>query len=199
MLKATKANVNVKATTPTRSSRPVPMTLKKQVIVSPARPRSFKIGDKAVYPAHGVGVIKGIESRDICGSKQDFYVLQILSSGATLMVPTEGSLKAGMREVISDDEIEKVYVILKSPGRVTQTTWNRRFREFNDKLRTGSLADVAEVLRDLNSLKGDKDLSFGEKRMLDKARSMIVAEIGAARGRAEGEVEVELEQILLPH
>ena len=115
------------------------------------------------------------------------------------MVPTEGSLKAGMREVISDDEIEKVYVILKSPGRVTQTTWNRRFREFNDKLRTGSLADVAEVLRDLNSLKGDKDLSFGEKRMLDKARSMIVAEIGAARGRAEGEVEVELEQILLPH
>ena len=202
MLKATatKTNVaNVKATTPTRSSRPVPMTLKKQVLVSPARPRSFKIGDKAVYPAHGVGVIKGIESRDICGSKQDFYVLQILSSGATLMVPTEGSMKAGMREVISDDEIEKVYVILKSPGRVTQTTWNRRFREFNDKLRTGSLADVAEVLRDLNSLKGDKDLSFGEKRMLDKARSMIVAEIGAARGRAEGEVEVELEQILLPH
>lgn len=181
----------------TRAARTVPMINKKTVF--PGGSMHFKIGDKAVYPAHGVGVIKGIESRDIGGSKQDFYVLQILSSGATLMVPTEGCSKAGMREVISDEEIDSVYVILKSPGRVTQTTWNRRFREFNDKLRTGSLSDIAEVLRDLNSLKGDKDLSFGEKRMLDKARSMIVAEISAARSRAETEVEAELEQIMLPN
>jgi CarD family transcriptional regulator len=104
-----------------------------------------------------------------------------------------------MREVISDEQIDCVYTILRSPGRVSTTTWNRRFREFNDKLRTGSLSDVAEVLRDLNSLKHDKDLSFGEKRMLDKAKTMIVAEISAARSRNENDVTSELEGLLLPN
>lgn len=160
---------------------------------------TFKIGDKAVYPAHGVGVIKGIESRSIGEGKQDFYILQIISSGATLMVPITASDRAGMRCLISDDEVRRVYKILRSPGKISHTTWNRRFREFNDKLRTGSLADVAEVLRDLCSLKGDKDLSFGEKKMLEKARGMIVSEISAAMCRAEGDVEVELNQMLLPN
>ncbi len=159
----------------------------------------FKVGDKAVYPAHGVGVIKRIESRDIGGRSQDFYVLQIISSGATLMVPTTGCDRAGMRGLISDVEIKNVYGILKTPRRVSQTTWNRRFREFNDKLRTGSVSDIAEVLRDLCSLKSDKDLSFGEKKMLDKALGMIVAEISAACSRSESEVEAELNQILLPN
>jgi CarD family transcriptional regulator len=159
----------------------------------------FKIGDKAVYPAHGVGVIRGIETRDIGGSKLDFYVLQIISSGATLMVPTNGCEKAGMRELISRNEVSRVYDILKSPGRVSQTTWNRRFREFNDKLRTGSVVDIAEVLRDLCSLKGDKDLSFGEKKMLDKALGMIVTEISAALAKDESEVQAELSNMLLPH
>ncbi len=159
----------------------------------------FKIGDKAVYPAHGVGVIRGIESRDIGGAKQDFYMLQIVSSGATLMVPTTGCEKAGMRELISRNEVSRVYDILKSPGRVSQTTWNRRFREFNDKLRTGSVVDIAEVLRDLCSLKGDKDLSFGEKKMLDKALCMIVTEISAAMAKDESEVQAELSSMLLPN
>ncbi len=157
----------------------------------------FKIGDKAVYPAHGVGVIRKIESRSIGGSNQDFYVLQIISSGATVMVPTAASVRAGMRRVISDAQVKDVYSILKSPGRVSQTTWNRRFREFNDKLRTGSVRDVAEVLRDLCTLKTDKDLSFGEKKMLDRAKSMIVAEISAACSREEAKVEQELDQMLL--
>ena len=153
---------------------------------------------KAVYPSHGVGIIQAIESLDIGGRRQDFYVLQILASGATLRVPTV-SEKTGMRGVISDREIENVYTILRSPGKISQTTWNRRFREFNDKLRTGFLADVAEVLRDLNSLKTGKDLSYGEKRMMDKARSMIVAEISVARSQAEHLVESELNTILLPN
>ena len=159
----------------------------------------FKVGDKAVYPAHGVGVVQRIESRDIGGTKQEFYVIQILSSGATLMVPISACERAGMRGLISDDEIKGVYKILRSPGRVSQTTWNRRFREFNDKLRTGSVSDIAEVLRDLCSLKGDKELSFGEQKMLDKALSMIVAEISAACSRSEEEVQVELHQMLLPN
>lgn len=159
----------------------------------------FKVGDKAVYPAHGVGVIKRIESRRIGEVNQDFYVLQILSSGATLMVPTSGCERAGMRNLITDDEISKVYAILRSPGKVSHTTWNRRFRDFNDKLRTGSVGDIAEVLRDLCSLRGDKDLSYGEKKMMDKALAMLVAEISAAAGREISEVEVELGQLLMPH
>jgi CarD family transcriptional regulator len=157
----------------------------------------FKVGDKAVYPAHGVGVIKRIESRKIGGTNQDFYVLQILSSGATLMVPTTSCERAGMRGLISDMEIKNVYKILKSPGKVSHTTWNRRFREFNDKLRTGSVADIAEVLRDLCSLRGDKDLSYGEKKMMDKALSMLVSEISAAGSREAVDVEQELNKMLL--
>jgi CarD family transcriptional regulator len=159
----------------------------------------FKVGDKAVYPAHGVGVIKRIESRRIGEVNQDFYVLQILSSGATLMVPTSGCERAGMRSLISDEEISKVYAILRSPGKVSHTTWNRRFRDFNDKLRTGSVGDIAEVLRDLCSLRGDKDLSYGEKKMMDKALAMLVAEISAAAGKEISEVELELGQLLMPN
>jgi CarD family transcriptional regulator len=159
----------------------------------------FKVGDKAVYPAHGVGVIKRIESRVIAGTNQDFYVLQILSSGATLMVPTSGCERAGMRGLISDVEINRVYTILRSPGKVSHTTWNRRFRDFNDKLRTGSVSDIAEVLRDLCSLKGDKDLSYGEKKMLDKALAMLVSEISAAAGRDSADVQLELSQLIMPH
>jgi len=159
----------------------------------------FKIGDKAVYPAHGVGVIKGIETKHIAGSQQDFYVLQIISSGATLLVPTSGCERAGMRCLVSDSDIQSVYKILRSPRRVSQTTWNRRFREFNEKLRTGSVADVAEVLRDLASLRTDKDLSFGEKKMLEKALTMLVAEISAACCRTESDVQTELNQMLLPN
>lgn len=159
----------------------------------------FKVGDKAVYPAHGVGVIKRIESRSVGGTSQDFYVIQILSSGATLMVPTNSCERAGMRSLISDDEISNVYKILRSKGRVSHTTWNRRFREFNDKLRTGSVGDIAEVLRDLCSLRGDKDLSYGEKKMMDKALAMLVSEISAAGSRKETEVEQELHQMLLPN
>lgn len=156
----------------------------------------FKVGDKAVFPAHGVGVIKSVESREIAGSKQDFYVLHIISSGAKLMVPTSTSSKAGMRGLISDPEITGVYDILKTRRKVNQTTWNRRFREYNEKLRTGSVNDVAEVYRDLHYLKSDKDLSYGEKRMLEKARELVVTEISAASDRGVAEVEQEIDQIL---
>lgn len=157
----------------------------------------FQVGQKAVYPSHGVGTIRRIETRTIAGQPQDFYVLQIESSGATLMVPTTGSQRTGMRRLISDTDIEAVFKILKSPGNVSQTTWNRRFREFSDKLRSGSVCDLAEVLRDLNSLKSGKDLSFGEKNMLDRARTLLIEEICAVRQVQETEVEQELETILV--
>lgn len=157
----------------------------------------FKVGDKAVYPAHGVGVIKKIETKDICGSSVDFYVIKILSSGATVMVPTK-QVGKGIRALISTREVKGVYSILKSEGIVTKTTWNRRFREFSEKLRTGSVVDIAEVLRDLNTLQVDKELSFGEKKMMDKAREMIVTEISAASLKPEEVIGTELDKMLLP-
>lgn len=148
----------------------------------------FKIGDKAVYPAHGIGVITGIESRSIAGASKDFYVLQILCSGATLMVPTDNCARAGMREPISNQDVDKIYRVLKQPGKINRSTWNRRFREYNDKLRTGSLVEIAEVLRDLNSLRTDKDLSYGEKKMLDKAKDLVIAELSIASDKTQGEI-----------
>ncbi|MEZ4741282.1 MAG: CarD family transcriptional regulator [Bdellovibrionota bacterium] len=159
----------------------------------------FKVGDKAVYPSHGVTVIKNIESKEVAGSKMDFYVLQIVSSGATLMVPTAASERAGMRGLISSSEIESVYSILRNPGKVSQRTWNRRFREFNEKLRTGSLSDIAEVLRDLWTLQSAKDLSYGEKKMMERAQELIVSEICAAQGSKPVDVESEITQMLMPN
>ena len=104
----------------------------------------------------------------------------------------------GLRAVISPREVERIYDILKSPSKKSTATWNRRFRALNEKLNTGNLVEIAEVLRDLSSLRNDKDLSFGEKKMLERARSMIVAEISAAKNLDRCSVETELNHILLP-
>ena len=155
----------------------------------------FQVGDRAVFPSHGVGIVKSIESREIAGSKQDFYVLHIISSGAKLMVPTTSCSKAGMRCLISDQEIKNVFDILKTRRKINHTTWNRRFREYNDKLRTGSVTEVAEVYRDLHYLQSDKDLSYGEKKMMKKARELMITEISAASERETNEVEEKIDDI----
>lgn len=157
----------------------------------------FNIGDKAVYPAHGVAEIKGIESKEVSGSKMDFYVLKILSSGARLMVPTMASERAGMRDLINDDEISNVYSILKEPGHVSQRAWNRRFREFSEKLRASSINEVAEVLRDLWALQGQKELSYGEKQMLEKAMDLLKDEICASQGKESADIETEIKGCLM--
>jgi CarD family transcriptional regulator len=157
---------------------------------------TFRVGQKAVYPCHGVGTIENIESREIGGSAQEFYVLTIHSTGAKVMVPTRSAQTVGLRDVITAPEVERIYDILKSPSKKSNATWNRRFRALNDKLNTGSLVEIAEVLRDLSSLKHDKDLSFGEKKMLERARNMIVSEICAARNEESFDIETELNTIL---
>lgn len=158
----------------------------------------FNIGQKAVYPCHGVGTIETIESRSIGGDNQEFYVLKIQSTGAKVMVPTRSARSVGMRAVISAPEVERIYEILKSPSKRSNATWNRRFRALNEKLNTGNLVEIAEVLRDLSSLRHDKELSFGEKKMLERARSMIVSEVCAAREEDRIAIENELSTILAP-
>ena len=156
----------------------------------------FKVGDKAVYPAHGVGEVKSIESKDIMGSKQTFYVLQILDSGMKIMVPTANVNAVGLREVISDQEVDDVYEILKQRDvHIDNQTWNRRYREYMDKIKTGSVYEIAEVLRDLSLLKFKKELSFGERKMLDTAKSLLMKELAICEGREEDEIEEEINEI----
>lgn len=156
----------------------------------------FTVGEKAVYPCHGVGTIEDIEACSVGGLKQDFYVIKIHSTGAKVMVPIRAAKTVGLRSVISVPDVEKVYEILKRPSKKSSATWNRRFRTFNDLLNTGNLEKIAEVLRDLSSLSTNKELSFGEKKMLERARNMLVAEISVARNEEKSVIELELNHIL---
>lgn len=156
----------------------------------------FCVGEKAVYPCHGIGTIENIEQCNIGGSTQDFYVLKIHSTGAKVMVPTRSAKTVGLRSIITFPEVEKVFQILQSPSKKSNATWNRRFRTLNDKLNTGNLVEIAEVLRDLSSLSSDKELSFGEKKMLERAKNMLISEISVARGEEKSTTEHELNHIL---
>jgi CarD family transcriptional regulator len=157
---------------------------------------NFCIGDKAVYPAHGVGEVTAIERREILGQNQNVYILKILDNGMKIMIPTDKVSSVGLREVIPKNRVKDVYKILKEKGiTVKSQTWNRRYREYMEKIKTGSIYDIAEVLRDLYLLKFDKDLSFGERKMLDTARSLLIKEISVARNVGEKVVEKELEDI----
>jgi len=157
---------------------------------------AFKIGDKAVYPAHGVGVIEGIETREIAGTKQTFYVLKIMENGMTIMVPTRNADNIGMREVIASEQIHQVFDILQERGvKLDSQTWNRRYREYMGKIKTGSVFEVAKVLRDLSILKTSKSLSFGERKMFDIAKSLLVKELSVAQDEPESAVETQISDI----
>lgn len=156
----------------------------------------FDVGDLAVYPAHGVGVIEKIESQEISGCRQEFYVMRILENDMIIMIPKNNVNNVGLREIIGEGEVRKLYSILKKKDVVIDNqTWNRRYREYMDKIKTGSVFEVAEVYRDLLMLKVEKDLSFGERKMLDTARSLLVKEISLAKNVKEEQVEKDLERI----
>jgi len=156
----------------------------------------FNVGDLAVYPAHGVGVIEKIEAQEISGCQQDFYVMRILDNNMLIMIPTNNVNNVGLRDLIGQTEVSRLYSILKKRDvTIDNQTWNRRYREYMDKIKTGSAFEVAEVYRDLLILKIDKDLSFGERKMLDTARNLLVKEISLARKIGEDQVEKDLDKI----
>lgn len=156
----------------------------------------FKVGDLAVYPAHGVGVIESIESKQISGSEQKFYIMRILDNGMTIMIPIDNVESVGLREVIDEKEIPKVYEILMNRDvEIDTQTWNRRYREYSEKIKTGSLFEIAEVLRDLVLLKYDKTLSFGERKMLDMAKNLLVKEISIVKNVDEQLVADEIQRL----
>jgi CarD family transcriptional regulator len=129
---------------------------------------NFKVGDKAVYPGQGVGEVMGIEHKEV----------------------------AGQRQIIGEKDVRRVYGILREKEvSVDSTTWNRRYREYMDKIKTGSVFEIAEVLRDLYLLRSDKDLSFGERKMLDTARSLLIKELAIAKETDEEAIEEDLKKI----
>jgi CarD family transcriptional regulator len=161
----------------------------------------FKKGDLAVYPAHGVGVVEGIECCEISGENQTYYVLKVLDSEATIMVPVNNSSSVGLRKVMKKSMVPKVYAVLKQrkdkKGLVLDNqTWNRRYREYTEKIKTGCVMELAAVLRDLYLLKHDKELSFGERRMLDTAKNLLVKELSIVKNTKMEKVEKELHRMM---
>ena len=164
---------------------------------SKPRTRPFQVGDLAVYPAHGVGKIQAIESRVVNGEKHDFYIMKVLENGMVIMIPISNVESVGLRDIIDQKEIPKVYDVMKSrkDGLPDNQTWNRRYREYMDKIKTGSLYDVAEVFRDLFLLKLTKDLSFGERKLYDTAQVLLVRELSTAKKTDEGTIISEIESL----
>jgi CarD family transcriptional regulator len=156
----------------------------------------FSVGDMAVYQGQGIGQITGIGQMQVGPSTVDVYTLRLVENGTTIRIPISKADSVGLRELIDPVEIPGVYEILKEAGRKPEDkTWNRRYRAYMDKLKTGSVHEIARVMRDLYRLKGDKDLSYGERKMLDQARNLLVKELSLASRRDETEVAQELEEL----
>jgi CarD family transcriptional regulator len=156
----------------------------------------FKVSDKLVYPAQGVCVVDAIQARKVSGSEQKFYMLTVLETGMKIMVPVAQVKTVGLRKIVDSKTADKVYDILRDRDVTIDTqTWNRRYREYTQKIKTGSVFEIASVIRDLSVLKSDKELSFGERKMLDTAQGLLVKEISIAKACPEDNVKAELQQL----
>ena len=170
-----------------------------KIDVTTSPPREFQAGDLAVYPAHGVGRIESIESKVVNGEEHDFYIMKVLENAMVIMIPTNNVESVGLRDVIGRDEIPKVYEIMQSKQDSSSEgqTWNRRYREYMDKIKTGSPYEVAEVFRDLYLLKLTKDLSFGERKLYDTAQGLLVRELSTAKDTDQQTIISEIEALFI--
>lgn len=157
---------------------------------------SFSIGDKVVYPNHGVGVIEQISSRTIGSQIEKFYLLKIKASSLKVMVPFHNVGSVGLRRVVRNGEVQRILDFLTDGKCENHADWKYRFKENSDKMRTGSLLDVAEVLKGLLLLAQAKPLSFREKKMLERARYLLVSELAMSKNWEEPEVEDLLNKAL---
>jgi CarD family transcriptional regulator len=157
---------------------------------------TFAVGDKTVYPGHGVAEVTGLQNLQISGAAMEFYVLRVLDNNMKVMVPKQNAQAVGLRKLVGRDEVDEVYTVLKRRGgKISTATWNRRYREYMEKINTGSLVEIATVLRDLCLLRGDKQLSSGEREMLETARQLLVQELALAKGQDETSVANELDAL----
>ncbi len=158
---------------------------------------TFNVGDKAVYPAQGVTEILGIETLEISGVSNKFYVLRCLDSEKKIRVPLTKVEAVGLRNIVGRRAIKLVMGALQAEDiTVDEPNWNRRYRRYVEKIQSGSLLDVAQVLRDLHLTKTDKPLSYGERRVFETARQLLVQEIAVAEGQAEDQIAARVDALL---
>jgi CarD family transcriptional regulator len=157
---------------------------------------SFKVGDKVVYPNHGVGVIEGLDRRTIGDIETNFYSLRILASDSTVMVPVANVAAVGLRKLLSRRESTRVIKVLREGEVTTYDDWKGRFQANSDKMRTGDVRAVAEVLKSLTILNEIKPLSYRERKMLDKARFLLITELSEATGKENEVVETQIDDAL---
>lgn len=151
----------------------------------------FDIGSYVVCPGHGVGQITNIETKQLGETEKSFYIIKIITNGMTIMVPTDN--EEGARELVDNSQVKQVFELLNDHDvKVDNSTWNRRHREYLAKVKTGSLIEIADVLRSLFLLRASKKLSFGERKMMDQCKELIIKEISISTGNPEGEIKTKI-------
>ena len=156
----------------------------------------FEIGDKVIYPNHGLGVIERIEKKTILGTTCGFYSLRMATSDTTVLVPVDNVDDVGLRRAIGEHEVKKLFTLLGNGKIENHQNWKGRFKDNSDKMRTGSLYDVVDVLKSLNHLSQSKNLSFREKRMLDRAKFLVISEISEVLSESVENIEDRVEKAL---
>jgi CarD family transcriptional regulator len=156
--------------------------------------KEFKIGDKVVYPNHGLGIIEQIEKRSMGDRIEEFLTLRIVANDSTVMVPRSNTSNVGLRRVVTRKEVEEVFDVLKDTKITLYDDWKGRFQENSDKMRTGSITEVARVFKSLSHLALQKNLSYRERRMLDKAKYLIVSEIAEVERMPADQVEAKIDR-----
>jgi CarD family transcriptional regulator len=156
----------------------------------------YEVGDKVVYPHHGAGKIVKKEMKEVLGQAREYLTIKILYNEMTVMVPTENADKAGLRKVIGEETVEEVLAVLRDDGTMMPKNWNRRFKHNRDKIKTGDIFELAEVVRNLSIRDLDKGLSTGEKQMFGRAKKILASELMYARDMEEQEATDFLENLL---
>ena len=157
---------------------------------------TFEVGDKVIYPNHGLGIVERIEEKTILGTTCGFYHLRIVANETTVLVPLANVDGVGLRRAISDEEVERLFNLLGDGKIDNHQNWKGRFKDNSDKMRSGSIYDVADVLKSLTFLAKSKSLSFREKRMLDRAKFLIISEVSEVMRETAAEIEGRVDRAL---
>ncbi|MFC1852141.1 CarD family transcriptional regulator [candidate division CSSED10-310 bacterium] len=158
----------------------------------------FSIGDKIVYPANGVGVIDDIKVMEISGTTQEFFIIRILADNSKIMIPKDNAVEVGIRNLVSDEELEGIFDILKSdsPQLELSTKWSKRQREYQEIIKNGSIYEITKIMKILSDLQLEKELSYSEKKIFENVKGMIVSEIAQVKDIDPSEAETMIEQFM---
>lgn len=156
----------------------------------------FEVGDKVVYPMHGAGVIEAIEEKEVLGEKQQYYIMRLPIGEMRVMIPTANVDEVGLRFVIDEEGVERVFEVLQGKATKMSSNWNHRYRANMEKIRSGDIFEVAGVVRNLALRDRERGLSTGERKMFDSAKQILISELALAKGESREAIEQGLEEIL---